>query len=92
MALTDACIPSNSILDTCARYIQVLEPLQTPKEHQRTKAVVERFLKTEGPSLHERLQEYASTRASYIEEFWYESYLQHSDSVVLNLNPFFILE
>ncbi|POV99243.1 hypothetical protein PSTT_13917, partial [Puccinia striiformis] len=77
---------------TCARYIKVLEPLQTPKEHEQTKAVVHRFLKTEGPLLHERLQEYASTRASYIEEFWYESYLQHSDSVVLSLNPFFILE
>lgn len=85
-------LPIPPLEDTCARYIQVLEPLQTPKEHQRTKAVVERFLKTEGPSLHEHLQEYASTRASYIEEFWYESYLQHSDSVVLNLNPFFILE
>ncbi len=35
-----------------------------------------------------QLQEYASTRASYIEEFWDESYLQASDSVVLNLNPF----
>ena len=29
---------------------------------------------------------------SYIEEFWYESYLSHSDSVVLSLNPFFVLE
>jgi len=29
---------------------------------------------------------------SYIEEFWYESYLSHSDPVVLALNPFFILE
>ncbi|PLW47759.1 hypothetical protein PCASD_04374 [Puccinia coronata f. sp. avenae] len=85
-------LPIPPLEDTCARYIQVLEPLQTPKEHQRTKAVVERFLKNEGPLLHERLKEYASTRASYIEEFWYESYLQHSDSVVLALNPFFILE
>lgn len=29
---------------------------------------------------------------SYIEEFWYESYLAHSDPVVLALNPFFVLE
>lgn len=29
---------------------------------------------------------------SYIEEFWYESYLSHSDPVVLALNPYFILE
>ncbi|EFP74595.1 hypothetical protein PGT21_028718 [Puccinia graminis f. sp. tritici] len=85
-------LPIPPLEDTCARYIKVLEPLQTPKEHQETVSVVQRFLKNEGPLLHERLQEYASTRASYIEEFWYESYLQHSDSVVLSLNPFFILE
>jgi carnitine O-acetyltransferase len=29
---------------------------------------------------------------SYIEDFWYESYLSHSDPVVLALNPFFVLE
>lgn len=85
-------LPIPPLEDTCARYLKVLEALQTPAEHQRTKSVVERFLKNEGSSLHDRLRQYASTRASYIEEFWYESYLQHSDSVVLNLNPFFILE
>ncbi|KAI7967352.1 hypothetical protein MJO29_000629, partial [Puccinia striiformis f. sp. tritici] len=81
-----------AIAYTCARYIKVLEPLQTPEEHEQTKAVVQRFLKTEGPLLHERLQEYASTRASYIEDFWYEKYFQRSDPVVLNINPFFIFE
>ncbi|OAV88309.1 hypothetical protein PTTG_05269 [Puccinia triticina 1-1 BBBD Race 1] len=85
-------LPIPPLEDTCARYIKVLEPLQTPKEHEKTKSVVQRFLKTDGPLLHARLQEYASTKASFIEEFWYESYLQHSDSVVLSLNPFFILE
>ncbi len=29
---------------------------------------------------------------SYIEDFWYESYLSHTDPVVLALNPFFVLE
>ena len=40
----------------------------------------------------EKLIDYASTRASYIEEWWDDSYLSYSDSVVLSLNPFFILE
>lgn len=47
---------------------------------------------TDGPRLHKNLEDYASSRMSYIEEFWDESYLNASDSVVLNLNPFFILE
>lgn len=76
--------------------------------------MVKEFLENEGPALHERLVDYASTRASYIEEWWTESYvsshnfsqsevsathanrnnwkLSHADSVVLSLNPFFILE
>lgn len=47
--------------------------LQSPEEHEQTKEVVDSFLKNEGPELHERLKEYASTRASYIEEWWTES-------------------
>lgn len=35
---------------------------------------------------------YATDKSSYIEEFWYDSYLQYTDPVVLNLNPFFLLE
>jgi hypothetical protein len=46
---------------------------QSPEEHEQTKEVVDSFLKNEGPELHERLKEYASTRASYIEEWWTES-------------------
>lgn len=65
---------------------------QTSAEHERTKKVVEDFLVKDGPALHDRLVDYASTKASFIEEWWTESYLSHSDSVVLSLNPFFILE
>lgn len=65
---------------------------QGPEEHARTKAVVAEFLQKEGPKLHKRLVEYAATKASYIEEFWDDAYLEHQESVVLSLNPFFILE
>lgn len=54
--------------------------------------MVKNFLAKGGPELHQELVDYASTRASYIEEWWTESYLSHPDSVVLSLNPFFILE
>lgn len=66
--------------------------LQSPSEHETTQKAVAEFLKKDGPALHDRLVEYASTRASFIEEWWTESYLSHPDSVVLSLNPFFILE
>ncbi|BGP44013.1 carnitine O-acetyltransferase yat1 [Rhodotorula kratochvilovae] len=85
-------LPVPPLEDTLKRYLNALEGLQTPAEHERTKKVVEDFQKNEGPELHHRLKEYASSRASYIEEWWTESYLSHSESVVLSLNPFFILE
>lgn len=42
--------------------------------------------------MQEELLEYAKEQNSYIEEFWDDSYLLGNESVVLNLNPFFILE
>uniref|UniRef100_A0A8H7Y459 Choline/carnitine acyltransferase domain-containing protein n=1 Tax=Psilocybe cubensis TaxID=181762 RepID=A0A8H7Y459_PSICU len=85
-------LPIPALEDTCSRYLRALEGLQDEKEHEITKAAVKEFLETDGPKLHAMLQEYAKDKASYIEEFWYESYLSHSDPVVLALNPFFVLE
>ncbi|GAA6023450.1 hypothetical protein JCM10207_004418 [Rhodosporidiobolus poonsookiae] len=85
-------LPIPPLEETMGRYLRALEGLQTPSEHARTRSVVDSFLANEGPALHERLKEYAAGRASYIEEWWTESYLSHSESVVLSLNPFFILE
>lgn len=78
--------------DTCKRYIRALSGLQNPSDHAKTKQVVDDFLKKDGPPLFKTLKDYAATRESYIEEFWDESYLGYEDSVVLSLNPFFILE
>ncbi|GAA6002053.1 choline/carnitine O-acyltransferase [Rhodotorula paludigena] len=85
-------LPVPPLEDTMRRYVRALEGLQSYSEHERTKKVVDEFLHKEGPALHERLKQYASGKASYIEEWWTESYLSHSESVVLSLNPFFILE
>lgn len=78
--------------ETCQRYLAALKPLQTAAEHAATEAVVARFLASDGPRLQAQLVAYAAERPSYIQEFWYEAYLHHTSSVVLNLNPFFILE
>ncbi|EPQ29033.1 uncharacterized protein PFL1_03323 [Pseudozyma flocculosa PF-1] len=85
-------LPIPKLEDSCQRYLSSLKALQSPEEHAKTTKVVEAFLKTDGPKMQRALEDYASGRASYIEEFWDESYLMASDSVVLNLNPFFILE
>ncbi|EAU39078.1 hypothetical protein ATEG_00432 [Aspergillus terreus NIH2624] len=75
-------LPIPDLASTCKKYLEALSALQTPREQEETRAAVQDFLKSDGPILQEKLKNYASSKTSYIEQF----------SVVLNLNPFFLLE
>ncbi|KKA30110.1 hypothetical protein TD95_003067 [Thielaviopsis punctulata] len=85
-------LPIPSLDETIKKYLQVVKPLQEESEHRETRLAAERFLKDEGPELQRKLEEYADNQTSYIEQFWYDSYLNFESSVVFNLNPFFLLE
>jgi carnitine O-acetyltransferase len=62
-------LPIPELESSCKKYLAALKPLQTPKEHKNTIMAVHDFLKTDGPSLHEKLNKYAAGRANYIEQF-----------------------
>lgn len=86
-------LPIPDLAETCTNYLSVLKPLQTEREHEATKRVVDQFLNDgSGKYLDAELRKYAENRPSYIEQFWYDSYLNYDSPVVLNLNPFFLLE
>lgn len=85
-------LPIPELESTMKKYLEALAPLQSSQEHNDTKAAVRDFLENEGKDLQERLKKYATGRTSYIEQFWYDSYLNYDNPVVLNLNPFFLLE
>ncbi|KAI7852059.1 acyltransferase ChoActase/COT/CPT [Circinella umbellata] len=85
-------LPIPDLKNTIKRYLTAVKPIQTPQEYEKTKAAAELFLNNEGPQLQDELKKYATDKMSYIEEFWYDAYLQTTDPVVLNLNPFFLLE
>ncbi|VBB77779.1 Putative mitochondrial carnitine O-acetyltransferase [Podospora comata] len=85
-------LPIPALEQTCQRYLSSLRPLQGPREHQDTRNAVQEFLNNEGPELDAKLRAYAEGKTSYIEQFWYDSYLNFDNPVVLNLNPFFLLE
>ncbi|KAL7537770.1 hypothetical protein ACHAWF_005893 [Thalassiosira exigua] len=59
---------------------------------------IRKFLATDGPRLQQLLLDYdkkgadEGTVGSYVEEFWSDAYLAPDSSVVMNLNPFFVLE
>ena len=85
-------LPIPELEPTMKKYLETLVPLQNSQEHRETKAAVSDFLEHEGKDLQERLKKYATGRTSYIEQFWYDSFLNYDNPVVLNLNPFFLLE
>uniref|UniRef100_K3X4S1 Choline/carnitine acyltransferase domain-containing protein n=1 Tax=Globisporangium ultimum (strain ATCC 200006 / CBS 805.95 / DAOM BR144) TaxID=431595 RepID=K3X4S1_GLOUD len=85
-------LPIPTLEETCARYLEYIYALQTPEEYEESKKSVAEFLKKDGPALQQKLIEYDQDKNSYIEDFWYEAYLNHRSSVVLNVNPFFVLE
>ncbi|DAZ97863.1 TPA: hypothetical protein N0F65_003290 [Lagenidium giganteum] len=85
-------LPIPALEDTCKRYLDYIQVLVTPDELAAAKAKIEAFLATDGPRLQQKLIEYDADKLSYIEDFWYEAYLAPRSSVVLNVNPFFVLE
>lgn len=85
-------LPIPGLEETIDRYLEVLKPIQTEDEHAKTAQACQEFIKTSGPILQQQLIEYAKTRPSYIEQFWYDSYLNFDNPVVLNVNPFIMIE
>ena len=85
-------LPIPTLSDTCEKYLRALKPFQSKREYQTTEAAVNDFRQNDGPALQRKLEKYANGRTNYIEEFWYDSYLSFDNPVVLNLNPFFLLE
>lgn len=85
-------LPIPQLEDTTRRYLTAVKPYQNDKEFARTQAAVQEFGEKDGPSLQRRLLNYAKDKGSYIEQFWFDSYLNYDNPVVLNLNPFFLLE
>jgi carnitine O-acetyltransferase len=91
-------LPIPSLDETLVKFSHALKALQSPKEQEDTRLIVEEFRNKEGPVLQRLLLEYDqegsknNTLGSYVESFWDESYLAPDQSVVLNLNPFFVLE
>jgi Choline/Carnitine o-acyltransferase len=91
-------LPIPDLEETLIKFQATLDALQDESQREETRNVVQEFSLTSGPVLQSLLQRYereglqSGTIGSYVEEFWDESYLSPDSSVVLNLNPFFVLE
>lgn len=93
-------LPIPPLDETLQRFLRAIEALQAddPVARMETKRIAMDFLDTDGPRLQKLLLDYdrigreTGEIGSYVEEFWNDSYLAPDSSVVLNLNPFFVLE
>jgi carnitine O-acetyltransferase len=92
-------LPIPTLEDTMEKFPRVMEAVMpSASEREETKRVCDEFAKGPGPQLQAMLEKYAEDGVqsgrlgSYVEEFWNEAYLAPDCSVVLNLNPFFVLE
>jgi len=91
-------LPIPSLEDTLDRFIKTVRPLLSSDEREVCQNEVQKFLSTDGPTLQKLLVEYdengraEGTLGSFVEEFWSDAYLAPDASVVMNLNPFFVLE
>ena len=91
-------LPIPTLEETLYKFPQVLQALQNEEQQAETARVIEEFKSGPGPKLQEALTAYeqegfeSGDFGSYVEEFWNEAYLAPDSSVVLNLNPFFVLE
>lgn len=89
-------LPIPPLEDTLKRYLARLQPLQDRRSFERTQQAVEnsqevlRILDKELREYDEQLAQ-REPMSSYIEQFWFDSYLECDESVVLNLNPYFQL-
>lgn len=87
-------LPVPKLEETVALYLSTVEPLSTPVEFARTKALAQDFLRKGGlgQELHQRLLQRAAERqdTSYLSEWWNKGgYLEVRDPVVFNVSYFF---
>ncbi|GAV51662.1 hypothetical protein ZYGR_0AF01330 [Zygosaccharomyces rouxii] len=92
-------LPIPPLRETLNRYLARIEPLQGDQQNRKTRECIfsDDNLETMH-KLHQHLLEYdkqlarEKPQSSYIENFWYDAYLMYEASVVLNVNPYFLLE
>lgn len=91
-------LPIPKLASTLERFMQVVTPLLTPCQVEKTKSILQSFQEKDGPKLQTLLEAYENNVqkkgafGSYIEEFWNDAYLVPNDPLVLNVNPYFLLE
>lgn len=87
-------LPIPKLEKTCQRYLSALEPVIATEEYDRTRKIVDKFLKGEAIELHKMLiaKDKGNKHTSYISRPWFDMYLRSRLPLPLNFNPFLALK
>ncbi|XP_052869315.1 choline O-acetyltransferase [Anopheles cruzii] len=81
-------VPVPTLEQTMAEYLRVLQPIVTPQQHDRTKAIIKQFSATIGPSLQEYLQQRRDAEDNWAYHYWLnDMYLDNPLALPINSNP-----
>lgn len=85
-------LPVPSLSSTLHKYIETIEPLQTSKEHLKSKEKVESFLSGEiGKTLQGRLEHRAKSENSWLSDWWNEAaYMGYRGRLIPNVSYFYV--
>eukprot|EP00753_Platysulcus_tardus_P015050 PLAT4745.2.p1 GENE.PLAT4745.2~~PLAT4745.2.p1 ORF type:complete len:641 (+),score=216.95 PLAT4745.2:280-2202(+) len=87
-------LPIPPLHETLERFVASAKPVLSETDAATAKAEAEAFVEEGGGELDAALREYASqpSVASYLEEWWTDSYLNDRAPCVINVNPSFLLQ
>ena len=85
-------LPVPKLEDTCKRYLGAVQPLVSPHDFEKTKAIVDKFQVGQGKTLQADLvaRDKAHPETSYISDDWFDLYLRDRQPLPINYNPFLI--
>lgn len=85
-------LPVPTLSSTLHKYIETLQPLQTPEEHQKSRKTIESFLSSEtAKTLQQRLEARAAERDSWLSEWWNDAaYMGYRGRIVPTVSYFYV--
>ncbi|XP_064616080.1 carnitine O-acetyltransferase-like [Liolophura sinensis] len=81
-------LPVPPLDQTLNKYLRVVQPLLTPEEFKETKQIVEKFAKSPGPELQEKLLHRANVTENWLADWWLDTaYLSPRGPIMIHINP-----
>lgn len=85
-------LPIPKLEDSCRKYLDAQKPLLNEEQFEFTKSCVNKFLESEGRTLHKELLniDKKNRHTSYISEYWFDMYLRDRQPLPINYNPMIV--